>query len=94
MGRLLPHNTGNVPLSADTSNVYNFVYEEGNSSQIITDSRPNRVKFYTDALTIQDILNNPCVIGVNDSISGDCSEGIAMGTGEIGSSTETSYARY
>lgn len=71
--------------------VYNFIDEFGNVTQI-KKGRKKRLEFYPERVNVPII--EPCVIGVSDPASGDCSEGIAMGCGEIGSTTEMAYAIY
>lgn len=59
-------------------NIYNFIDENGNINQIEKKSN-NRLKYYIDPIFQKD---EPCVIGIGDPISGDCSYGIGLGLGD------------
>jgi len=101
MGRLTSINnitSTPVVLSATTSGttndgVYIFIDENGNVEQIKKDTN-DRLMFYTDTKSKQQSLLEPCIIGVSDPVNGNCTEGIIMGTGDIGSSSESAYAIY
>lgn len=71
--------------------VYNFVDEFGNVTQIKKSVR-KRIEFYPELVDAP--LIEPCVIGVKDPVDGNCTEGVAMGCGDVGSSTEMAYAIY
>lgn len=71
--------------------IYNFIDEFGNVTQI-KKGKKKRLEFYPERINVP--LIEPCVIGVSDPASENCTEGIAMGCGEIGSSTEMAYAIY
>lgn len=72
--------------------VYIFVDENGNVTQINKEKK-ERLKFYPDQINAP--LIEPCVIGISGDIGVEnCTEGIAMGCGDIGSNTEMAYAIY
>lgn len=60
-------------------NIYNFIDENGNINQIEKKSK-DRLKYYIDPIFREDVP--PCVIGIGDPISGDCSYGIGLGMGD------------
>lgn len=75
-----------ITLTAQTNyNVYNFIDEFGNVTQIKKEGK-TRLKYYPDALTLQEQLMEPWVIGV--------SEDVPMGCGDVESNTEMAYAIY
>jgi hypothetical protein len=93
---LEPNTVDVKTLSAITSTtlnsygVYSYVDEFGNVTQIKRGIK-KRLEFYPERINAPVI--EPCVIGVSTP-SKDCTQGIAMGCGEIGSSTEMVYAKY
>ena len=62
--------------------VHIFVDEYGNVTQIKKQSKP-RLKYCPDPKYPQTALINICVIGVSDEEWGECSDGTAMGVGDI-----------
>ena len=70
----------NIVLSG-TGNVYTFLDENGNVTQINKKSK-TRNKYYIDPEVIFYDPNNECYIGVSDPIDGDCSFGIGLGVGD------------
>jgi hypothetical protein len=68
-------------------NIYNFIDNFGNINQIEKKSK-DRLKYYIDPEFIQG--DEPCVIGISDPISGDCSYGIGLGLGD----NTWAYAKY
>lgn len=91
----LTNTTTEITLTASTittgvtENVYAFIDEYGNVTQIKKSSK-ERLKYNPDDINIS---IEPCVIGV----SGNelfCENGIAMGCGDIESISETTYAQY
>lgn len=73
--------------SGDTANIYYFIDENGNLTEIEKKSK-NRLKYYIDEKLI--IKEDSCVIGVSDPVEGDCSYGIGLGLGD----QTWGYAKY
>lgn len=84
MGRL--NNTINTDtvaqvISGNTNiDVHIFIDEFGNVTQIEKKSK-ERLKYYIDP-TSSPVYISDCVIGVSDSIEGDCSYGKGLGIGD------------
>lgn len=73
-------------------NVYTFIDENGNVTQI-QKSVKERLKFYPEQVNAPVI--EPCVIGVSGDLGRtNCTDGIALGCGDVGSNTEMAYAIY
>jgi hypothetical protein len=70
--------SGNT-IGTTSLNIYNFIDENGNINQIEKKSK-NRLKYYIDPEFVQGY--EPCVIGISDPISGECSYGIGLGLGD------------
>lgn len=72
--------------------VYTFIDEFGNITQI-EKSVKERLKFYPERVVRPTF--EPCVIGVSGDLGRtNCTDGIALGCGDVGSSTEMAYAIY
>jgi len=72
--------------------VYNFVDEYGNVTQI-KKSTKERLKFYPELIDAPVI--EPCVIGISGDLGRtNCTNGIGLGCGDVGSGTEMAYAIY
>jgi len=75
---IINQNSGSTTTTSGTTiNIYTFVDNNGNVTQIEKKSK-SRLKYYVDP----NASNSHCVIGVEDEESGPCSEGTALGLGE------------
>ena len=82
----------NSAITLNKFGVYNFVDESGNVTQI-KKSVKKRLLYYPDRINKPVI--EPCVIGVSGDVGREnCTPDIAMGCGDIGSSSEMAYAIY
>lgn len=95
MGRLSKYDINNADLVTSNNSLTgltnnNIIYIDENGNTVFV---KNRIKSYKEEEK-KGYSYEPCVIGVSDPIMGNCSEGIAMGTGDIGSDSEMAYAVY
>lgn len=66
---------------SDRNNVYTFLDEKGNVTQIKKKVK-KRNKFYIDPEVYFYDPNTYCYIGVSDSENGDCTFGVGLGVGD------------
>lgn len=84
MGRLRKPNTpstSTIPVQEEKPNIYVFVDDDGNVEQIKKESK-DRLKYCIDPYVPQTEIIETCVIGIDDPIEGDCTEGIGLGLGD------------
>lgn len=88
---IITDNTSTKVLSGITNlNVYEFIDEFGNVTQIEKESK-SRLKYYIDPTSVPETITPTCVIGISGGIdSPDCSEGIGLGVGD----NYFAYAKY
>jgi hypothetical protein len=79
-------NYSGVTVSGSTlsgvSNVYTFLDEKGNVTQIKKELK-HRNKYYIDPEVLFYSASVDCYIGVSDSENGNCTFGIALGVGDV-----------
>ena len=73
--------TLNSGITSGITNIYQFIDESGNVSQIPKIIKP-RYKYYIDPDTPTRIITEPCVIGASNEESGPGSYGSALGLGD------------
>jgi hypothetical protein len=73
-------NTGNTS-GITNLNVYNFIDDNGNVTQIEKKEK-ERLKYYITPNIPQNDIVQPCVIGINNPLNGNCTIGIGLGLGD------------
>lgn len=84
MGRLRKTNTPSTSTTQqqeEKPNIYVFVDDDDNVEQINKESK-DRLKYCIDPYVPQTEIVETCVIGINDPIEGDCTDGIGLGFGD------------
>lgn len=81
-------NTG-ITSGITNLNVYNFIDNNGNITQIEKKEK-DRLKYYITPNIPENDIVQLCVIGINNPLNGDCTIGMGLGLGD----DSFGYAKY